>query len=100
MLVQEPADPKGPCRSFVLLMLLCVGAALSAQTVHFHSASEPVGSAHCTLCEVGEAPLAVSIVSAVTPNHPVEAVEIATPVVTLQFIDGLNLSVRAPPLSK
>ena len=100
MLVHEPADPKGPYRSFVLLLLLCVGAAISAQTIHFHSASEPVGSAHCTLCEVGEVPLTVSIVSTVTPGHPVQAVEIANAEATLQFVDGSNLSVRAPPLSK
>ena len=100
MLVHDPAGSKRLYRSFVVFMLLFVGAAISAQAVHFHSPSEALGSTHCTLCEVGEAPLVVLIVSLITPDNPIQAVEIATAVAPPQFVEGLNLSVRAPPLSK
>jgi hypothetical protein len=99
MLVQDLTGSTRLYRSFVLAMLLLIGGAISAQAFHFHPPSEPVGSTHCTLCEVGEAPLVLLMVSAIPPTHSIQAVEIATSVATLQFVDGLNLSVRAPPLS-
>ena len=92
--------PGRGCRAFVILMLLLVSAAISAQTFHFHSLTETASATHCTLCEVAPGILPVptdSILSTTRPVHAVEADELQT---SLASPEGSNLSVRPPPTAE
>jgi len=105
MLELDLAGPERAYRGFVFFLLLFLGIALSAPAFHFHlhppveAASNTHGAwgNHCRLCEIGQGPLPVLMVSTVRDNEPPLTIEIVTPAGTLQRVEGSNLSVRAPP---
>jgi hypothetical protein len=82
---------------FVILLLLLVATAISAQTFHFHSPTESTSATRCTLCEVAPGILPVLTVSILSTPRPVRAVEVDEPQTSFQFLEGSNLSVRPPP---
>jgi len=84
---------------FSILLLLLVVAAISAQTFHLHSSTEPPTARHCTLCEVAPGILPVLTVNIPTAARLVHPVEVAELQASLQFCGASNLSVRPPPSS-
>src|SRR5437762_1796566 len=97
MLVHGSAANKRRYGSFVLLLLLFVVAAMSAQTFHFHSQTGTVSPTHCTLCDVLTSPPPVLYVVVIATWRPLEAVEAVILPGALQSATGSNLSVRPPP---
>lgn len=95
MLVHGTATRGG--KILVILLLLVVGAAISAQAVHFHSPNEIASARHCTLCEVAPGVLPAQTASVLSSAQPVHAVESTESQPSLQFPEGSNLSVRPPP---
>lgn len=86
-------------KTFVVLLLLLVATAVSAQTVHFHSPAETASATHCTLCEVAPGILPALTITILSTARPVHAVEVAELRANLQCVEGSNLSVRPPPLN-
>ena len=82
---------------FVILLLLIIATAISAQAVHFHSSSEVASARHCTLCEVAPGILPVLAANLLSTALSVHAVEMDELLTSLQFPEGSNLSVRPPP---
>jgi len=95
MLVHGTAD-RG-CKLLVVLLLLLVATAISAQAVHFHSPNEIASARHCTLCEVTPGILPILTISILSTPGSVDAVEADELQINLQFPEGSNLSVRPPP---
>src|SRR5205823_14193624 len=73
MLVHGTAD-RG-CKLFVVLLLLLVATAISAQAVHFHSPNEIASARHCTLCEVTPGILPILTIIILSTPGSVVAVE-------------------------
>lgn len=87
------------CKILVIGLLLVVGAAISAQAIHFHSPNEISSARHCTLCEVAPGILPALTASVLSTARPVHAVEVDELQASLQFPEGSNLSVRPPPFA-
>jgi hypothetical protein len=97
MLMHASADNRRRYGSFVILLLLFVGAVVWAQTFHFHSQTGTASPTHCTLCEVLTSPLPVLHILVIATRRPQEVVEAVILPGALQSAKGSNLSVRPPP---
>ena len=95
MLVQHLAGGRRAYQRIILVVLVFVTLALSAQAIHWHA-----HGARCLFCEVGETSLPVLVFSAAAKGHPTAFIEAICIPDSQPAAEGSSLSVRAPPVQE